>query len=114
MVENSRGQLLLHKRAPGMRLYPSCWDVSAGGHVDVTPDYLETAKIELFEEVGIKDVPLAEIGYGYYEDVYPGGMPAKRFIKFYSATYDGEPGALAADEVVEVRWCTRVEAARLC
>lgn len=112
VVENAEGKLLLHKRAPTMRLYAGCWDVP-GGHVDAHPDYRKTAKQELAEEVGITGVPLKEVGYTYCDTPYSDGTPAKRFIKVYLVRYDGEPGALAEDEATEARWFTRAELARL-
>lgn len=112
IVQDNQGRILLHKRAPTMQLYAGRWD-TAGGHVDVTPSYLETAKLELHEEVGIENVELTEAGALYTEDAYDNGVQAKRFIKIYRTHFDGEPGALGEDEVTMTRWFTKEEIGRL-
>lgn len=108
VVEDYEGRILLHKRAPTMRLFPGRWD-AAGGHVDVTPGYIKSARLELWEEVGIRDVPLREVGYTYTEDPYDNGVRAKRFVKIYWAYYDGQPIVHGADEATESGWFTRSE-----
>jgi 8-oxo-dGTP pyrophosphatase MutT (NUDIX family) len=112
IVEDSRGRILLHKRAPAMRLYPDCWDVP-GGHVDIIPDYLETARIELREEAGITDAELTEVAHMYLDEPYAGGVPAKRFIKIFHTRADvaGEPAD--AEEVATMRWFTPQAIAQL-
>lgn len=108
VVEDGRGRILLQKRAPGMKISPGCWDV-VSGHVDVTPDYEESARVELQEEVGIEDVALEEADYFYCQEPYDNGVPAKRFTKVFIARDDGGPGELGKDEVIEARWFTRQE-----
>ena len=53
---NDDNQILIQKRTDG-RL-----DHSAAGHVDVGESYLEAAKRELGEELGVKGVDLQEVG----------------------------------------------------
>lgn len=53
IVKNSDGLVLLQKRSSTKDLYPNCWDLSVGGHVNFGQSYLETATRELFEELGI-------------------------------------------------------------
>jgi isopentenyldiphosphate isomerase len=112
IVENSQGQILLHKRAPNMQLYAGRWDTT-GGHVDVTPDYEESARIEVREEVGIRDLDLEEVGRTYSEDPYDNGAVAHRFIRIFRAYYDGQPGELGNDEAVATKWFTKAEIAKL-
>lgn len=111
IVENDEGEVLLHRRAPGMVLFPGCWDI-AGGHVDVTPDYMESAKLELHEEVGINGIGLAQLDRVYTEEPYDNGIRAKRFVTIFRCRTD-EPGRLGEDEAVEVRWFTKQEIAVL-
>ena len=51
-VFNSRGELCVHQRTPHKRLYPSFWDVAAGGVVAAGESYLQGAERELAEELG--------------------------------------------------------------
>ncbi len=46
--------MLIHKRSMNKDVLPGCWDLSAAGHVGYGQDYLEAAKTELYEEIGIK------------------------------------------------------------
>ena len=112
VVEDYDGRILLHKRTPQMMLFPGRWD-TAGGHVDVTPAYKKSARLELWEEVGIRDLPLTEIAYIYTEDPYGNGVCAKRFIKIFKAQYDGQAIMHGADEATETGWFTREEIAKL-
>jgi 8-oxo-dGTP pyrophosphatase MutT (NUDIX family) len=107
IVENAEGKVLLHRRAPGMVLFPGRWD-TAGGHVDVTPNCLESAKLELHEEVGINGLGLAQLDRVYTEEPYDNGVRAKRFVTIFRCRTD-EPGQLGEDEAVEVRWFTKQE-----
>jgi len=54
LVKNDKGEVLLQKRSPTKDLYPNCWDLSVGGHVNFGKSYSETAKREVEEELGLK------------------------------------------------------------
>jgi len=109
MVEDGKGRVLLQKRAMHMHLYPGCWDNSAAGHVDEGDTYLEAAKRELAEELGITGVPLEEMWRyrtnGTYED-----RILNRFNAVYRAVVDpGTPIRVQVDEVDSVKWFTVAE-----
>jgi isopentenyldiphosphate isomerase len=100
-VFNSKGELLIQKRAPNVDV-PNRWDQSAAGHVDEGEDYLTAATRELGEEVGITNVPLKQI-VKFYSEETDDSRVRKRFNMLFSAKYDGEitvdPG-----EVSDTRW----------
>lgn len=104
MVENSKGKILLQKRANKVT-WPNCWDNSAAGHVDAGEDYLEAAKRELFEEIGLDGQDLTEIGKYYTDAVYQGRM-LKRFNMVYKLVTEETPSQLNPIEVTEVAWFT--------
>jgi len=54
---NSKKQVLMQKRSRFKKKWPSCWDVSSGGHVDAGELGLFSAIRELDEELGIKVEP---------------------------------------------------------
>src|SRR3989344_8880879 len=54
VIFNSRGELLLQKRSKFKDTNPGLYSISAAGHVGRGESYLEAAKRELFEELGIK------------------------------------------------------------
>lgn len=56
------GRILLQKRAIDKDIQPGKWDSSVGGHLMLGEDYLEGAKRELAEELGVTgDVELKEL-----------------------------------------------------
>lgn len=54
IATDNKDRILLQKRSSTKDLYPDCWDLSVGGHVNYGKSYIETAIIELAEELGIK------------------------------------------------------------
>jgi isopentenyldiphosphate isomerase len=54
IVKNDKNEILLQKRSSTKDLYPDCWDLSVGGHVNFGTSYLGTAIKELEEELNIK------------------------------------------------------------
>lgn len=114
ILENRRGQVLLQQRSVHMRLFPGCWDISVGGHVDDGHSYSEAAHIEIAEELGIQTrLDLEESAYFYTDQPYPGQPIVRRFTKVYRAQWEELPHNLATQEVSEVRWFSKNELATL-
>lgn len=110
MVENPKNKkILLQKRSMKVSRWPGCWDDSAGGHVDKGEDYLQAAKRELYEEIGIKTDGLEEMGGYYSENETPDGVLLKRFNKVYRVFTKADDFDLEESEVSEVRWFTLAE-----
>lgn len=57
LVKNSKGEVLIQKRSPTKDLYPNCWDLSVGGHVNFGSTYIDTAIRELKEEMNLDASP---------------------------------------------------------
>ncbi|MBU1000639.1 NUDIX domain-containing protein [Patescibacteria group bacterium] len=53
VIFNDKGKVLLQKRGKKKDLYPGLYTVSASGHVGKGETYLQAAKRELLEELGI-------------------------------------------------------------
>jgi isopentenyl-diphosphate delta-isomerase type 1 len=53
LVFNSGGELFLQKRSAFKDEFPGLWDSSAAGHLDAGEDYIDCARRELAEELGI-------------------------------------------------------------
>ena len=51
LVKNDKNQVLIQKRSSTKDLYPDCWDLSVGGHVNFGQSYKVTAVRELQEEL---------------------------------------------------------------
>ena len=53
LVFNAHDELFLQKRSAAKDEFPGLWDSSAAGHVNPGEDYVECARRELAEELGI-------------------------------------------------------------
>jgi isopentenyldiphosphate isomerase len=85
LVFNSRGELYVQKRAASKDIFPSCYDVAAGGVVLSEESYEDGAVRELEEELGIKGVSLARLFDFSYQD-----KDVRVWGAAFSCVYDGE------------------------
>ena len=60
--KNSKGEILVTKRAMNKKQYPGKWEMSAAGHVDAGESPLDTCVREIKEELGI-DIEKEKIEY---------------------------------------------------
>lgn len=113
IARDPAGRVLLQKRAPDMEVYPDCWDISAGGHVDGGRTYEQAAALELAEEIGVHDARLKEIAHYYTDEPLWGGIQSRRFAKIFEIELQELPEHLEHAEVRAVRWFTKKELADL-
>jgi isopentenyldiphosphate isomerase len=97
-VENVHGQMLVQVRARG-----GAHDHSSAGHVQPGDSYIDTAKRELAEELGITDVELERIGHGIARNERSEDGTLKTHV-FDVFVCTAEPGELQAGEVTRVYW----------
>jgi 8-oxo-dGTP pyrophosphatase MutT (NUDIX family) len=102
VVDRAGERLLIHQRAATKDVYPSYWDVCAGGVCTAGEPWLASARRELLEELGI-DAPLADLGQGEWA-----GDGAAVVGRTFMARHDG-PFTFADGEVVEARFVTFAE-----
>ena len=100
-LTNDRGEILVNERAKDGHL-----DHSSAGHVDVGESYLEAAKRELEEELGVTGVELSEIGGTHAEDRGRTFISNHMFRVYRCKT---EPVQLNKDEVKSVFWANPEE-----
>lgn len=67
-IEGGRVELLLQKRKEDKDSFPGCYDTSSAGHLDPGESFLEGARRELKEELGI-DAPAEELHYLYTNEI---------------------------------------------
>ena len=105
----SHGRVLLQRRADNDK-----WDVSSSGHCAPGEAYIDAARRECREEIGVvleKDT-LREIVYMRMDGVKP-GKKNNRFLKMYVAEYPARIFTLDPAEVKEVRYFTKEEVVQL-
>lgn len=102
--------LLLQLRAADKRLYPSCWDISAAGHIPTGETVREGAVRELYEELGI-DVPpeqpeLVGVVRNFYDDDEGDGYHDREYSHVFLLRLDVRPEELVLDpdEVEKTVW----------
>ncbi|MHB8870877.1 MAG: NUDIX hydrolase [Candidatus Doudnabacteria bacterium] len=95
---NSSDQILIQKRTDG-RL-----DHSAAGHVEIGESYLQAAKRELEEELGVSEVELQEIG-----DCSSVENDKKIRHRFKVFVCRANPVKLEPSEIEEVFWANPIE-----
>ena len=102
-VINSKGQVLLTKRALNKDTSPGQWGVSVGEHLQPRESYEEAARRGLQEELGIQ-VPVRELrGPKFIKVVHPDGKLDNEFDSLFVAQSDG-PFQLDSEEVAEYRF----------
>src|SRR3546814_13756089 len=67
MLFNSAGELCVHRRTLSKAIYPGFWDVAAGGMVQASETYAESATRELAEELGVSGVELTAHDHFYFD-----------------------------------------------
>ena len=92
-LNDNKGNILIQERVNGKL------DHSSAGHVDVGESYIEAAKRELKEELGVSDIDLLEIGECSSNEL--GGKTRHKF-KVYKCT--ANPVKLEKSEVKNVFW----------
>lgn len=91
---NSAGEIYLQKRSIWKDRNPGRWDSSAAGHVDSGETYLEAARREFREELGVDCPPLERIGR-----LTPCEQTGWEFIEVYTTSHEGpfHPAALEVE-----------------
>jgi 16S rRNA (adenine1518-N6/adenine1519-N6)-dimethyltransferase len=84
LIFGCTGEVLLQFRSSSKDRHPLKWDSSAAGHVNAEEAYDQTARRELFEELGIETLltRVAKLPASERTD--------QEFICLYHGTYDGE------------------------
>ena len=96
LLFNTKGQVLLQKRAKTKRWFPNTFDFSASGTV-ATESYRSTIIREVKEELGISVVPKRLFKYKSFND------NNKSFQTLFSAVSDN-PIHFQKEEIIGVKW----------
>ena len=104
-------EVLLQKRSSRKDSFAGCYDISSAGHIPAGDGYLQSARRELKEELGITASEEELEFAGFFESQYEGDFYGKPFINrekaavyVYRRPVEAERLELQADEVESVRW----------
>ena len=99
-VFDRHGRVLVQRRTAIKDIYPSHYDLAAGGVVAAGESYEVCAEREAAEELGIRDTALEPKLDFYYEDAHN-----RCFGRVFACVHDG-PFTLQAEEVESVAFHT--------
>ncbi|ATY78342.1 NUDIX hydrolase [Aeromonas veronii] len=105
LVLDDADRILVQRRTLSKDFCPGMLDACAGGVVTTGEEMERSARRELAEELGIRDVPLEAFG-----DFYAEGEGYRVWGGLFSCRYQG-PLQLQAEEVSEVQWMSLAEIA---
>lgn len=97
-VINGRGELLLQKRSLLKDKHPGVWDSSVAGHLDAGESYIDAARRELVEEMGITGAEPAEVGR-----IAPCEATGWEHVVLYQVRWEGTP-RFPCSEIDAVLW----------
>jgi len=100
---DNKGRLFLQKRSHRKKTFPNAWGSSAAGHVEEGESYLEAAKRELKEELGIEKAKLIRLMKFYSEADYK-DIHLREFSVLYKAVYLGEDINMDKEETWGGKW----------
>ncbi|MCL7754355.1 NUDIX domain-containing protein [Polaribacter sp. Z022] len=80
-------KILLQKRAMTKKVFPGLWDISVAGHIGAGEAILESAKREVFEEIGLQleEKDLIKIGTRIHQVSHPNGIQDNEHHHVYIA-----------------------------
>ena len=85
LVFNSHNKIFVQKRTQSKDVYPGYYDIATGGVVLAGETYEESAKRELAEEIGAKNIPLLKRFDFFYQD-----SQCRVWGRVFSCIYDGK------------------------
>lgn len=101
LLFNRRGDLLLQKRSRHKDIQPGRWDTSVGGHLAPGESYLEAARREMGEELGLTGLPLTFLYYSRLRNA----VESENIATFHTCC-EAAPHA-DPQEIEELRFWTR-------
>jgi isopentenyldiphosphate isomerase len=99
LLFNSKGELFLQKRSMSKDEQPGKWDSSAAGHVDSGEAYVNCARREIAEELGIVVEQPMDMLFKLPASVLTGN----EHCMVYRYSFDG-PMVLQAEEIDDGQW----------
>jgi isopentenyldiphosphate isomerase len=99
VVTHPDGRILLQKRSPGKDVQPGRWDTAVGGHLLPGEDYLNAARREMAEELGLP----AHLALRHLFDLQIRNRLESENVRVYGTVWPG-PFRLQPQEIDEVKF----------
>ena len=98
-IRDNEGKFIIVKRSPQKKIFPNCYDLGAYGNVKTDEPYLEAAKREVKEELGI------ECELIFLDKIYNKMKDKDKTLKFITGIFLGEytGEVILNDELVELK-----------
>ena len=104
LVRHTDGSYLLMRRSPEKKIYPGCWEATAGGSALAGEDAFVCARREMREETGIERAEFAPMG------VMVSDLTATIYHSFLAVTdCPRDSIVLQEGETVDYRWLSEAE-----
>jgi len=103
VVSSSDGRLLVHRRSEDKDLFPGWWDIAAGGVVAPGETYVQAARRELAEELGVDATEMTFVCDGRFDDEH-----AREVCQVFQVVHDG-PYRFDDGEIIEAQLVTADE-----
>jgi isopentenyldiphosphate isomerase len=103
-IEDGKGNVLMQKRTSDRKVDPSTWTCAAIGTVTGDDSYEATAKRELYEEIGVKNVPLKPANSVFCRSSF-----GSRWYKGFTAVCNKplDTFTIQEEEVSEIQWLNK-------
>jgi 8-oxo-dGTP pyrophosphatase MutT (NUDIX family) len=103
LCQNTRGEILVHRRTATKDLFPSLYDMFVAGTVEAGESYEATAVRELAEEIGVRGPALERLFHHLYQ-----GPRTRAHTEVYRVVWDG-PIVPQASEIAWTGFMSRDE-----
>jgi isopentenyldiphosphate isomerase len=103
-IENDKGQVLLQQRSKSKKLGPGLWTCAVEGTVEGNDSYADTARREIYEEIGLTDFELEKAGKILYKSDF-----GSRLAQGYKVKCNWPLSKFVAqpEEVEQLKWVDR-------
>lgn len=105
LIRGESGRVFVHRRGPGRRSLPNCWDL-VGGHLEAGEDLLAALRREVSEETGwvVRGTPVLMHVEDWTSEGVDGPEPHREFDFYVVVDGDLERPRLEVPKHVEFRW----------
>ncbi len=106
---NSKGELLIHKRASSKYHCGGLWTNTCCSHPSPGEITIDAAVRRLFEELGYKQIDIKEKFSFYYKKKFENGLTEHEFDHVFTGYTDLNPPEIDTEEIEDYKWISIIE-----